>query len=267
MNDFERGQVNTTAAEVYEEFFLPALFQEWAGPVAEAAQIGPGQHVLDVACGTGVLARTIAGCVGSNGSVIGLDINEGMLAVAERKAPDIDWRFGRAEALPFEDGAFDAVVSQFALMFFDDKVAALTEMMRVLKPGGHLAVAVWDSLKSTPGYEAMVALLHDLFGEETANALRAPFSLGDIRTLRALLDEAGIDQAQISTRSGTARFPSLDAWVHTDIKSWTLADAVDDAQYEQLRNEAHRSLKRFILPDGRIEFAAPAHIASVRKAF
>jgi SAM-dependent methyltransferase len=143
MQESDRGQVSGNAAEVYEEFFVPALFREWAIRVADAADIQPGWRVLDVACGTGILARTIAERLGAKGSVVGLDLNEGMLQVAKRKAPAIEWRQGRAESLPFEAHSFDATVSQFGLMFFEDRRAALQEMARVLKPGGHLAVAVW----------------------------------------------------------------------------------------------------------------------------
>ena len=155
----DRGQVSRSAAEVYEEFFVPALFRQWVQPVADAADIRAGDRVLDVACGTGILARHAATRVGAAGSVCGVDINEGMLAVARREAPEIEWRKGAAEALPFADDGFDAVVSQFGLMFFADQAKAIREMRRVLRPGGRLAVAVWDSLANTPGYAAMTALL------------------------------------------------------------------------------------------------------------
>ena len=175
----ERGQVTRSAAEVYEEFFVPALFREWAPRVAAAAAIRPGQKVLDVACGTGVLAREAASRVAPGGEVCGLDRNEGMLAVARREAPGIAWRQGLAEALPYDARRFDAVISQFGLMFFDDRRRALQEMLRVLRPGGRLAVAVWDRLETSPGYAAMTALLQRLFGERVAAGLRAPFVLGD----------------------------------------------------------------------------------------
>ena len=93
--------------------------------MADAAAIGAGQAALDVACGTGVLARELRRRTGAEGRVAGLDRNAGMLAVARRSAPGIDWREGRAERLPFADGSFDAVVSQFGLMFFEDRRAAL----------------------------------------------------------------------------------------------------------------------------------------------
>jgi ubiquinone/menaquinone biosynthesis C-methylase UbiE len=100
-------------AEVYDELFVPALFAQWGPRVAEAAAIEHGQHVLDVGCGTGVLACAVAERVGPKGRVVGLDPNDQMLAVARRTATAVAWQLGRAEALPFDDATFDAVVSQF----------------------------------------------------------------------------------------------------------------------------------------------------------
>lgn len=258
----ERGQVNTRAAEVYDAFFVPALFQEWAGRMVEAAQVQPGQRVLDVGCGTGVFTRAAAERVGPAGEIIGLDINEGMLAVARRKAPHIEWRSGPAEALPFEDNRFDAVACQFALMFFAERRAALREMVRVLRPGGWLAVAVWDTVENTPGYSAMVGLLQRLFGAEAANALRAPFNLGDTQLLREIFTDAGLPEVKITSLTGTARFESIAAWVTTEIKGWTLADRLDDDQFEQLLAAAESVLQPFVRADGTVAFEAPAHIVT-----
>src|SRR5688572_14100435 len=120
-------QSEIDAANAYEALFVPCLVGEWAPLVADAAHVRPGERVLDVACGTGVLARAVAARAGSQGSVAGLDASRGMLAVAERHAPTVDWRHGVAEALPFDDSSFDAVVSQFGLMFFTDRRQALHE--------------------------------------------------------------------------------------------------------------------------------------------
>lgn len=266
MSSIDKGQVNHTAAEIYEEFFVPALFEPWACQVADAAAVQPGQRVLDVACGTGILARTVADRVGPDGAVVGLDSNDGMLAVAQRQAPDVEWRRGLAEDLPFDSDSFDAVVSQFGLMFFDDKSRALQEMARVLRPGGRLAVAVWDSLDNTPGYAVMVDLLQRLFGTEAANGLRAPYSLGDVPTLAALLAEADLPAATISTHPGTVGFPSIQSWVYTDIKGWVLADMIDDAQYELLLKEAEPVLQQFVTEQGTVSFSSPIHIITYAKA-
>jgi SAM-dependent methyltransferase len=265
MDDTHDGQVTRGAAEVYEEFFVPALFREWAPRVADAARLAPGERVLDVACGTGVLARQAAKRVAPGGSVTGLDRNEGMLAVAGREAPGIEWRSGRAEALPFADGMFDAVVSQFGLMFFEDRVAALREMWRVLRPGGRLVVAVWNALDHSPGYAAMVALLRRLFGDRVADELRAPFVLGDPGDLRGLFAQAGIAAVEVHTLDGTARFPSIEAWIRTDVKGWTLADLIDEAQYRTLLRGAERELDAYKGRDGTVAFGCPAHVVTAAK--
>ena len=266
MDDAQTGQVNRTAAETYEAFFVPALFAEWAPRMAEALRLAPGQTVLDVACGTGVFARTAASRVAPGGAVTGLDRNAGMLTAARSAAPDIDWREGMAERLPFRDAAFDAVACQFGLMFFEDRTQALREMWRVLRPGGRLAVAVWGAAEASPGYAAMIALLDRLFGKRAADALRAPFVLGETADVRAEFAKAGIAAIQIQTIAGRARFPSIAAWVHTDIKGWTLADMIDDVQFAELREAARTALAPFARADGTVSFAAPAHIASAVKA-
>ena len=263
--DASDGQVSRDAASIYEEFFVPALFEEWAPRVADALGPVADGPLLDVACGTGVLARELGRRAGPK-RVCGLDCNEGMLATGRRVAPAIDWRLGRAEELPFDAGRFAAVASQFGLMFFEDRAGALAEMWRVLAPGGRMAVAVWGPLEHTPGYSAMVDLLRSLFGEQVAAELRAPFCLGDTSTLLDLFSSAGIDDAEVRTVVGTARFPSIEAWVHTDVRGWTLADRIDDEQYSLLRREAEQALAGFVLDDGRVEFASPAHIVTAQKS-
>lgn len=263
MEMLDTGQLTAPSAEIYEEFFVPALFAQWPPRLCDAAGVAGGQQVLDVACGTGVLAREAAR---RGAAVTGLDRNVGMLAVARRVAPAIEWREGRAEGLPFDDRRFDVVACQFGLMFFEDRVQALCEMMRVLKPGGRLVVAVWDALERTPGYAAMVELLDRMFGEEIAMLLRAPFVLGEPADLRRLSQAADIVNATIETIAGEACFPSIEAWVRTDVKGWTLADAIDDRQYARLRQAAQQELARFAAADGSVRFTAPAHIFTAVKS-
>ena len=189
-----------------------------------------------------------------------------MLAVARRVAPSIEWKLGQAESLPFETGSFDAVMSQFGLMFFEDRPAALKEMWRVLRPGGRVAVAVWDALDHAPGYAAMVELLHRLFGEREADVLGAPYNLGDAELLLSLFTESGMENVQIMAREGTAKFPSIESWVRTDVKGWSLADLIDDAQYATLQRAAQSELKAFVQPNGSVIFPHPALIVTAMKA-
>lgn len=265
MNEIIRGQVKSSAAEVYDEFFLPALFADWPAKVLNAARVNPGSRVLDVACGTGVLTLAAAERVGADGSVIGADINEGMLAVARGKSQTIKWEHAAAEKLPYPDNQFDIVISQFGLMFFEDRLASIQEMMRVLGSGGRMAIAVWDSLENTPGYLATSQLLLRLFGEQAADSLRTPYNLGDIEVLQAVFSKAGVDDIEIQTHSGTARFPSLESWMYTDVQGWTLAGMITDDQFELLLHEAERELSRFVNGDGSVAFDSPAHIVTATK--
>ncbi|HSW27558.1 MAG TPA: methyltransferase domain-containing protein [Burkholderiaceae bacterium] len=261
----QTAQVARPPAEVYEAEFVPALFRPFSTVVADAARIASGQRVLDVACGTGVLARTVAARVGASGAVLGLDANPEMLAVARRLDRGIEWIEGRAEALPLPAASVDAVVSQFGLMFFDDRVAALREMHRVLRHGGRLAVAVCDAVERSPGYGALAALLQTLFGERVAGAFRAPFAIGDATLLGTLAAQAGLPSAEVLSRSATVRFASIDALVSTERACiWTLGGLLDDAQFERLLHEARRVLAPFEQRDGSVAFEMPALIISAR---
>lgn len=260
-SDAERGQVSTAAAEIYDAFFVPALFGQFPARVLDNAGVGPGAHVLDVGCGTGVLARAARRRVGPAGGVVGVDPNEGMLAMAERSDPEIDWRSATAESLPFVDDYFDHTVSQFAAMFFTDRETALREMARVTTDGGSVTIATWAGLDRTPGYQAMVRLIEDELGQDAADSLRAPFVLGNIDDLEGLLAPLG-DDVRLDTIPGTARFASIDDWVHTDVRGWTLADLVDDVAETGLVTRAQRELSAFVSP-GSVTFPAPALVGTV----
>jgi SAM-dependent methyltransferase len=266
VSESERMQSTRSPAEVFEEFFVPALFQQWGAVVADAAGITQGQRVLDVACGTGVLACAAFDRAGASGEVVGLDPNEDMLAVARRKSANMEWQNGRAESLHFSDESFDAVVSQFGLMFFDDQRTALREMMRVMKPGGRMAVAVWDSLDHSPGYKALAAPIERLFGNSVADAFRAPFVLGDPELLLSLCADAGIANAKVTRHEGTVHFASIESLLYAErMCVWTLGGLLDDAQFELLLKEAEQALQPFVTADGAIAFDLPALIVTASK--
>ena len=250
------------AANAYEALFVPALFRQWASKVADAAAIRGGQRVLDVACGTGILAREAGSRVGATGHVVGLDPNPGMLAVATQLAPGVEWREGVAESLPFADGHFDAVVSQFGLMFFRDRRQALQEMKRVLAAGGMLVVAVWNSLDQIPAYGSLVALLEKTAGSRAADALRAPFVLGDRKRLGVLASEAGIEPAAIETHQGVAEFPSIRAMVEADLRGWlpVMGVLLPEDQIEAILEQSERALASYVTAGERMAFPISAHL-------
>ena len=257
-------QTQIAAARAYEAFFVPALFGEWAPRVAKLAGIRTGEHLLDVACGTGVLAREAASQAGPSGFVAGVDASPGMLAVAKAVAPRIEWREAKAEALPFPDQRFDAVVSQFGLMFFTDRRRALSEMLRVLKRGGRLVVAVWASLESAPAYAAEVALLERLAGKPTAAALRAPFVLGDTKELKELVASAGVDKVTITTQRGVARFPSIRFMVEADLRGWLplMGVVLTEDHMSRILLEAEHGLGAYVTATGTTACEIAAHLVT-----
>lgn len=261
------SQAQLDAAWAYELVFVPALFQPWVSRVTGTLQIKPGCRVLDVACGTGILAREIYRHGGPGTSVVGLDPQSGMLAVAAELAPGIQWKQGVAESIPFADEAFDAVVSQFGLMFFTDRVQALREMLRVLIPQGQLFVVVWDALENIPGYAALVALLDRLAGRQAADALRAPFVLGDPARLSELFTIAGVESAVIRSETEMAQFPSIRAMVEAELRGRLPAMGVDldENRISRILYEAEQVLAPYLEPAGTVSFEMRAHIATATK--
>jgi SAM-dependent methyltransferase len=264
MAEPERWQVSTDAAEVYESCFVPAIFGAWAGPVAEAAGIRPGNKVLDVGCGTGVLAREALRRAGQRGRVVGLDLNEGMLAVAARAEPGIEWRQGDAASLPFEDRVFDVAVSQFALMYFPDRVGSLRDMWRTLAPGGRLAVAVGAPIGHARGYQILAEIAARQCGRKAADVLAAPFVLGDQAELATLFVDSGIPAA-VALHEGSVRFPSVKELVRIEVKGSPLADMLSDDAMGALAAESERALAEFVVPSGEIIMPMDAHIVTANK--
>lgn len=255
-------QEQIAAATAYEELFVPAVFRQWTPLVAGAAGIEPGQRVLDVACGTGILTREAARRAGKTGAVTGLDMTLGMLAVAEQIAPEIAWKEGVAGKLPFANESFDAVVSQFGMMFFPDRVQALREMRRVLVSGGRTAVAVFDGLANHAVYAEEVALFDRMISQEAGDAVRIPFGLGDTVKLKQLVEDAGFTAVAVTTHQGTARFPSLRALVEADLRGWlpVMGIYLEEAQIEAVLAEAEVVLADCINAEGEAVFPLSVHI-------
>lgn len=255
------------AAEAYEDLMVAALFGEWTVRVADAARIQRGDRVLDLACGTGILARDATARVGDEGSVAGLDPAAGMLEVAKRLAPKVTWHQGIAEDLPFEDDSFDAVVSQFGIMFFQDRNRALQESMRVLAPGGRLVVAAWDAIEKNPGYADEVGLVERIAGRPAADGIRLPFSLGDRRAIQSLFDDAGVSNVSATTEAGTARFPSVRIMVEADLRGWlpVLGINLKEATIRAILQEAKQSLAQYVTETGEASFATSVHVVSGAK--
>ena len=262
MGDSKTGQVSEDAAKIYEKVYLPALFQEWCPLAIQAANVKAGDAVVDVACGTGVLAIAVSGHVGPKGKTIGVDINEGMLNIARSKLSSVEWLNAPAEELPFTDDYFNCVVSQFGLMYFKNREAAIREMMRVLQPSGTIAVIVWDKLDNNPGLAAEESLWQKVLGGE---AEEPPHGLGDKEVLENLFRASGVNDIQINTYEGTARFDSIESWIHAGAKGWTEDDALNDDELKLLLDTAEKELTDFRTIQGTVAFPISAHIVTAKK--
>lgn len=189
--------------EMYERELVGPLFQPWAEDIVGLTRVGPGDRVLDVACGTGIVARLAGERAGDAGHVVGVDVNAGMLAVARRLAPHISWRDGDATALPVGAAErFDIVTCQQGLQFFADRALAMGEMRRVLGPGGRLAVSTWRSDEEMP-------VLHELrrIAERSVGPIPdRRHSFAEAGELEALLVDAGFEQVRVEAVTKTIRF-------------------------------------------------------------
>lgn len=189
--------------EMYERWLVGPLFRPWAEVTFEEVNLSPGHRVLDIACGTGIVARVAKERLGGIGYVAGIDISPDMLAVARTVAPDIDWREGNASALPLRDGEqFDVVVCQQGLQFFPDKPAAVAEMRRALARSGTLAVATWRSDEEIPFFRELRRVAERHLGPVADQR----YGYGQADPLEGLLRNAGFSEVRTEMISRTIRF-------------------------------------------------------------
>lgn len=210
-----RGSIDTTAAEAYEKHMVPGMFLHWAELLVRVAAPQPGEHVLDVACGTGVGARQVASTVGRSGKVAGLDVDAGVIEVARKVAEQtgtpIDWHCASALEMPFDNAAFDLCLCLQGLQFFPDRVAGLSEIRRVLKPSGRLVASVWGPLEFNKGHHAVVQALE--FQNVDASAAKRACSFAGPEDIRDTATRAGFTHIDLRTEDGVSRFASMQSFI------------------------------------------------------
>jgi ubiquinone/menaquinone biosynthesis C-methylase UbiE len=259
-----------SVAEASERYLMSTFGYAWTQGLVQLAAPQEGDRLLDVACGTGPVARQAAPFVGPTGRVVGLDLNAGMLEVARSiPIPEgilVEWRQGNATGLPFQNASFDVVCCSQGLQFFPDRAAALGEMFRVLAPVGRLALAVWRGIEHQPFYSALAEALARYVGPDAAESLRAAFTLAHADELRALIAGAGFHDIRIRIRSRLTRYPSLPEYVLGYLSGTPMAGAVtalDEASRTAMVEQVCSKLRDYVDDDG---MAAPweAHLATAK---
>jgi ubiquinone/menaquinone biosynthesis C-methylase UbiE len=204
-------QLQGGTAELYQRYLVPAITRGWADDLVGRARPRAGEAVLDVACGTGVVARLAAEAMGW-GQVAGLDLNAGMLTVARgvpSKGAPISWIEGSAMSLPFPAESFDVVFCQLGLQFFPDQERALREMRRVLRHSGRAALSVYSAIERTPGAHAFVLALEEVLGADASRIKRGEHAFSNPAQLASLLQAAGFRGVEVETVEQTLVFPSV----------------------------------------------------------
>src|SRR5918911_190422 len=203
-------------AQAYEQLYVPAFFRPIGNALLDRLEVSAADRVLDVACGTGIVARLIHGRVGAPRRLDGIDINPVMVAAAQTFAPFAATRLGDATTLPFADADFDVVLCQHGLMFFPDRARALAEMRRVLSDHGRLGITTWRPLSEHPLNDAIVKA-----GRRHIDApLDVPFSLCDANQLRTMIEAAGFGDVAIETVELEAYFPDAKAFTRRNFHAF-----------------------------------------------
>jgi ubiquinone/menaquinone biosynthesis C-methylase UbiE len=268
-------QLEGTAAELFERYLVPAITAKWAADLLDRAQPGEGEAVLDIACGTGIVARLAAKRMG-RGLVTGLDLNAGMLNVA-RGAPTegaaIIWVEGSALDLPFPADSFDMVLCQQGLQFFPDQRKALGEICRVLKGGGRAALSVYSRIERTPGANAFALALDDVVGRDASRIKRGEHSFPDPTQLETLLRDSGFNAVDVQTVEQTIEFPSLIDYVRFQLLATPmtalLKERTEPEREAIISSIAARTMALStpaMLEGGRFTFPQEAYVAIVQSS-
>lgn len=269
----EQWQLDGTAPELYERYLVPAITSLWAADLVERAHPAAGERLLDIACGTGIVARTAYERMGT-GRVVGIDINAGMLEIARGSRPNgtaIEWFEGSALALPFPDGSFDVVLCQLGLQFFSDKPMALREMHRVLVQGGRLALSVYTAIENTPVAAALADALDRHLAPGASSVKRSEHALSDAEEIHELLVGAGFRNVSLQTATQIIRFTSPREYVQLQIRATPMAallESLDEEQRNMKIDAITSSLTRALSSDrdrGELESSQEALTATAQR--
>jgi ubiquinone/menaquinone biosynthesis C-methylase UbiE len=252
LNISQNWQLNLEAAELYEAIPVPTILGPAARLLVEHASINSDSNVIDVGCGTGAATRYVANIVSSPGSVTGVDINAGMIEVAKSlpkgSGRSVDWYECSAFELPFEENTFNVAISAQTIQFLDDRARALSEISRVLKPDGQLAISTWCSIEKNPYFDALVKVVSKFLGAETASGLEAAFTLTSSSEIAKLLTHAGLKNSTVDAFEINLDLPPIEDFVARHISATPMAgsfSAAPESTQQDLAKEVAKSLERY----------------------
>ena len=257
----------TRASAPYERVMVPAVFRPWAKDLLDTVALPAGTRVLDVACGTGIVARLAASQVGPTGRVVGLDTNEAMLAVARAQpqptGAQVEWQQGDATSLPFPDAEFGTVLCQQGLQYMPDRPAALREMKRVLASGGRLGFSVFSQSIAYQIFERTAA---QFVGEKAAAIMREAFALADLGELSELLSTAEFSTVEMHTKTLPARFASARDFIDYQLggRLATAVSTLNDETRTALVAALRKAFEPYVDSDG-FAFPMQAHVVLARR--
>jgi len=198
--------------ELYDSYLVPLIFEVYADDLARRAVSHDPKTVLETAAGSGVVTRALAPLLPADARYVVTDLNQPMLDhAASLQGPDhrLTWRQADALDLPFDDATFDAVVCQFGVMFYPDRVAGYAEARRVLKPGGRFHFNVWDRLEANDFAHEVTKAAAAVFPDDPPRFLeRTPHGYHDLDVVRSDLHEAGFSEVSTATVAAVSTAPS-----------------------------------------------------------
>ena len=249
--------------EGYHRLLAPRLIEPWTGDLVGSVDVPPGGAVLDLACGSGLVARALPAHVGR---VVGLDSWDEMARLARGLSSGPEWVVGDFQRLPFRAGSFDAVLCQQGIQFADDLAALLAEARRVLRPGAAAAFLSWTDLASSPGFHHLREEVARHWGEDAAPGVAMPFSLDDPRALRDALGAAGFADVRVERRARTLAFASTAAFLRAYVAGSYLHELLPERTPEAQRALLD-GLEGALAPwtrEGSLRFPIHAHLATAR---
>ncbi|PWU21351.1 MAG: SAM-dependent methyltransferase [Candidatus Rokuibacteriota bacterium] len=257
--------------QLYEKYLVPLIFEPYAADLAARLASRSVTRVLEVAAGTGVVTRKLASVLPASASIVATDLNQSMLDLASTLGASrpVEWRQADAIELPFPDGAFDAVVCQFGVMFFPDKSRAFSEAHRVLRPGGVFMWSVWDRLEENEFADTVTTALAGLFPDDPPRFLaRTPHGYHEHATIERDLAAGGFTSSpHISTvaarsRAHSAQDPALAYCQGTPLRNEI--EARDASRVGEATDRAAEAIaQRF--GRGPVDGKIQAHIVTVDK--